>query len=199
MMELVQPNLPKQVLEFRSGLAEMIGLYGPWDTFCTWTFRPKYDYKDDEKEVPLYGQTAQRHFLKVMNWPCFRKTGWMFVVEPHKNRKATHVHSLHRYASHITWKLIWGFWYEKYGRFQSEKVRRDRGAGYYMGKEVQWSYMSKTVDDGLWGFSPFMKYARHCPAEFLENEHCRAMGLNAPEPDTLKFSPVAKDEPAPVL
>ena len=198
-MDLTAPALAPKVLAFREGLARMISLYGPWDTFVTWTFRPKYDAKDEQKEVPIYGHTAERNFRRVMNWPCFRKTGWMFVVEPHKNRRATHVHSLHRYASHITWKLIWRHWFEKFGRFQSEPVRRDRGAGFYMGKEVQWSYMSKTIDDGLWGFSPMMKYARHCPAEFLEREQCEAMGLNAPTPDRLTFSPVAKDEPAPVL
>jgi len=158
-LELTAPDVPEEVARYREDLTQMLSFwYGPWETFCTWTFRPR-DYIDKvgrhhpDREVRLGAGTAEREFLRVMKWKQFRSTGYFYVVEPHKFRDAVHIHSLHKAADHIHWKLIYQYWFKEYGRFRSEPVTRARDVNYYLTKSIQWSYLTKAIDDGLWGFS----------------------------------------------
>ena len=165
-ISLGQPNVARKIHEFREALGSMLAFdYGPWETFCTWTFKPK-EAQDKrgrvipDTEIPLSPSTAEREFKRVMKWPCFRSTGWFFVTEPHKDRNVVHVHSLHKAASHITWRMIHAFWLEKYGRFRSDPVTAKKDPGFYLAKNIQWSYLTKTIDDGLWGFSNSCSWIR---------------------------------------
>ena len=158
-LELTAPDPSKPVAEFREKLTTMLSFwYGPWETFCTWTFKPR-DYYDKhgrhhpDREVRLGPATAEREFLRVMKWKQFRSTGYFYVVEPHKFRDAVHVHSLHKAADHIRWSLIHKYWHKEYGRFRSERITTSRTVNYYLTKSIQWSYLTKAIDDGLWNFS----------------------------------------------
>lgn len=172
-LTLGQPHVSQRVKDYRRELTQMLEFwYGPWQTFCTWTFAPKpkhdkFGWVIPDTEIPLSPAVAEREFLRMMKWKTFRSTGYFYVTEPHQFRNVTHVHSLHKAADHIWWKSIHAFWLEKYGRFKSQPITEKRGVAFYMAKDIQWSYMTKTIEDGLWGFSPSCKWIRG-PAASME-------------------------------
>ena len=134
------------------GMIQMFCDLGPFQTFGTITVAPRHD------RCGVSAHTMQRLMLRTFKKRRFKEMKYAYFVEKNSQRFGTHGHFV---TANEPEKLRWAgknsvgeMMIEKYGRFQTNKVKSEVvfGLAAYLA-----GYCSKGLADGHWGFVNFEK------------------------------------------